>query len=148
MMDLSVKAKTDGTYKISIPSHTGFDFVVLEDLIWNKRIDLLKEDYSFDYFTSDDNYPFKLYFKPWALEPVEEADIDIYYYPENLVIRSRKQIEYAEITFYDLAGRVAYEFHEGNFFHIEKPISLPVGHYIVQLRSNDLVINRKVLVRK
>jgi len=148
MMDLSVKAIADGTYKISIPSHTGFDFVVLEDLIWNKRIDLLKEDYSFDYFTSDGNYPFKLYFKPWALQPVEEADIDIYYYPESLVIRSRKQIEYAEITFYDLAGRVVYKFHEENFFYIEKPISLPVGHYIVQLRSNNLVINRKVLVRK
>ena len=148
IMDLSVKATVDGTYKISIPSHVGFDFVVLEDLIWNKRIDLLEDDYSFDYFVDDGNYPFKLYFSPWALQPVEEADIDIYYYPENLVIRSRKQIDYAEITFYDLAGRVAYEFHEENFFRIEKPISLPVGHYIVQLRSNDLVVNRKVLVRK
>ncbi len=93
------------------------------------------------------HYPFKLYFTPWVLEPIEEADIQMYYYPEYLVVKSRKQVKQAEITFYDLAGRAVLEFNEQNFFHLEKPINIPAGHYIVQLRSGDLVMNEKILVR-
>jgi hypothetical protein len=148
MMDMFVSAEEDGNYTISIDKKKGFDFVVLEDLIWNKRIDLLEQDYSFDYFVSDGDYPFKLYFKDWALEPVSEEDIQIYYYPESIVVRSRKQIELAEITFYDLAGRIALDLVARDFHYFEEPVRLPVGHYIVQVRTGELVVNKKVLVRK
>ncbi len=147
MMDLFVQMGSDGNMKIKLSENHGFDFLVLEDLIWHTRTDLLEDDYEFDYFTSDGHYPFKLYFKPWVLEPIEEADIQMYYYPEFLVVKSRKQVKNADITFYDLAGRVVLEFSEQNFFHIEKPIHIPAGHYIVQLRSGDLVVNQKILVR-
>lgn len=148
MLDMAIRVSSDGTYKISIERSLNFNFVVLEDLILHTKINLLNEDYSFEYFTSDGDYPFKLYFSDWALQEVEESDIDIYYYPESLVVRSRKQVNFAEITFFDLAGREAFQFYERDFFLIEKPIHLPTGHYIVQLRSNDLVINKKVLVRR
>ena len=148
LMDLAVLACEDGTYTLSIDKNQGFDFVILEDLIWKKRIDLLQQDYSFEYLISDGDYPFKLYFKPWALESVNESDIEIYYYPESIVVRSRKQIDYAYITFYDLSGRIALQLEARDFHHYEQPISLPVGHYIVQVRTGDLVVNRKVLVRR
>lgn len=148
MLDMALQVSDNGIYKILIESNIGFDYVVLEDLIWNKKINLLKEDYSFEYFTSDGNYPFKLYFSDWALQALEESDIEIYYYPESIVVRSRKQVSFAEITFFDLAGREALQFYERDFFLIEKPINLPTGHYIVQLRSNDLVINKKILIRR
>lgn len=148
MMDLFVLSGEDETLKIELAENNGFDFLVLEDLIWNTRIDLLKNDYSFDYFKSDGHYPFKLYFTPWALEPIEEVDIQMYYYPEFLVIKSRKPIDYAEITLYDLAGRAVLEFHEQDFYYIKKPIHIPTGHYIAQFRSGDLVVNKKILVRK
>ncbi|NPD85916.1 T9SS type A sorting domain-containing protein [Lentimicrobium sp. L6] len=147
MMNLFVQMGTDGNMNIKLSENHGFDFLVLEDLIWHTRTDLLEDDYQFDYFTSDGYYPFKLYFKSWVLEPLEEADIQMYYYPEYLVVKSRKQVKQADIIFYDLAGRVVLEFSEQNFFYIEKPIQIPAGHYIVQLRSGDLVINEKVLVR-
>lgn len=147
MFDLYVRSGKNETLNISLDKINNLDFLVLEDLIWNTRTDLLKETYSFDYFSSDGNYPFKLYFKPWALEPIEELDIQMYYYPEYLVIKSRKPVDYAVITFYDLAGREALKFDEHDFFHIQKPIQIPTGHYIVQFRSGDLVINKKVLVR-
>lgn len=148
LMDLAVNSREDGKYTLSIEENAGFEFVVLEDLIWNKRIDLLKEDYSFDYFTSDGDYPFKLYFTPWALEPAKEDDIQIYYYPESIVVHSRKQIDHAILHFFDLAGKEVLELQLENFRHYEKAISLPFGHYIVQLKSGDLVVNKKVLVRR
>jgi len=148
MMDLFVESGEAGNYTISVGKHQGFGFLVLEDLIWKKRIDLLKQDYTFEYFVSDGQYPFKLYFSQWALEPVVEDDIQIYYYPESIVIRSKKQIEQADIIFYDLAGRKALEFEARDFHYFEKPIQLPAGHYIVQLRSGNLVTNKKVLIRK
>lgn len=147
MMNLFVQMGTDGNMKIKLLQNNGFDYLVLEDLIWHTRTDLLIEDYQFDYFTSDMHYPFKLYFKPWILEPIKEADIQMYYYPKFLVVKSRKQVKQADITFFDLAGRTVLEFSEQNFFHIEEPIHIPVGHYIVQLRSGDLVVNEKILVR-
>ncbi len=148
IMDLAVEAKTAGTYTLSIAHKTGFDFVVLEDLIWHKKIDLLKENYSFDYFTTDGAYPFKLYFEPWVLEPLNESDVEMYFYPESIVVNSRKQIKRAEITLFDLAGRVVEQFSPQNFFRFEQPVNLPTGHYILQLRSGDLVLNRKILVRR
>lgn len=147
MMDLFVQMGEGGRLKIKLNENHGFEYLVLEDLIWNTRTDLLENDYQFDYFTSDGHYPFKLYFKPWILEPIDESDIQMYYYPEYLVIKSRKQVKQAEIIFYDLAGRAVLEFNEQNFFHLEKPISIPAGHYIVQFRSGDLVVNEKILVR-
>lgn len=147
MMDLFVEAGVNGNYTISIDKNIGFDYLVLEDLIWKTRHNLLEEDYSFDYFTSDGHYPFKLYFSEWGTQPVEAGDIQIYYYPESIVVRSNKQIEQATIVFYDLMGRGVLEFNETDFHYFEHPVSLPVGHYIVQLRSNDVVVNTKVLVR-
>lgn len=148
MMDLFVEAGVNGNYTISINESIGFGYVVLEDLIWKTRHNLLEEDYSFDYFISDGHYPFKLYFSEWGTQPVEAGDIQIYYYPESIVVRSNKQIEQANIIFYDLMGRAVLEFNEQDFHYFEHPISLPVGHYIVQLRSNDVVVNTKVLVRR
>ncbi|NPD45806.1 hypothetical protein [Lentimicrobium sp. S6] len=147
MMDLFVEAGVNGNYTISIDKNIGFDYLVLEDLIWKTRHNLLEEDYSFDYFTSDGDYPFKLYFSEWGTQPVEAGDIQIYYYPESIVVRSSKQIEQAIIVFYDLMGRPVLEFNEQDFHYFEHPVSLPVGHYIVQLRSKDVVVNTKVLVR-
>ncbi len=147
MMNLFVEAKKGGEYTINVGNHEGCDFLVLEDLIWGKRIDLLKENYTFDYFTTDVDYPFKLYFSQWGMEPVTEDDIYIYYYPESIVVRSKKQIEQANIIFYDLAGRKVLEFEEQDFHYFEKPIQLPGGHYIVQLRTKDVVVSTKVLVR-
>jgi hypothetical protein len=147
IMDMAVKAEKDGTYTIQKLKNKDFDFVVLEDLIWNKRINLLEEDYTFDYFVSDGDYPFKLYFEPWALEPLNESDIDMYYYPETLVIRSRKQVEYADVYIYDLAGKLSLDFKIEDTFYFEKDIDLPTGHYIVQFRTTDVAINEKILVR-
>lgn len=147
IMDMAVKAEKDGTYNIQKLKNKDFDFVLLEDLLRNKRINLLEEEYSFDYFVSDGDYPFKLYFEPWALEPVNESDIDMYYYPETLVIRSRKQVEYADVYIYDLAGKLSLDFKMENSFYFEKDIDLPTGHYIVQFRTADVVINEKILVR-
>jgi len=147
-LDLGVVVSDHGTYTLSIERSIGFDYLILEDLIWERKVNLLKEEYTFEYFTSDGNYPFKLYFSDWAIQPLEESDIEIYYYPENIVINSRKQVHFAEITFYDLAGRIAFKFQEEDFFRIERPIALPTGHYIVQLRSNNLIINKKILVRR
>jgi len=65
------------------------------------------------------------------------------HYPESIVVTSRKQIETAEITFFDLAGRVVEQYTVQNFFRFEKAIKLPTGHYIVQLRASDLVVNKK-----
>ncbi len=146
-LDLFVLAGYNGRFNIHLDEKNNIDFLVLEDLIWNTRTDLLQDDYSFDYFESDGQYPFKLYFEPWALEPLEDVDINMYYYPEFLVVNSRKQVDYAEITFYDLAGRAALEFQESHFIHLQKAINLPGGHYIVQFRSGEVVLNRKVLVR-
>jgi hypothetical protein len=148
MLDMGVLGEYNTSFKLSIDENINFDFVVLEDLILNTKTDLLQEDYSFDYFTSDGNYPFKLYFKDWVLQPLEEADVEIYYYPESVVVRSKKQVDVAEITFFDLAGRVAEQYVARNFFVFEKPVDLPTGHYIVQLRTSDLVVNKKILVRK
>jgi len=147
MMDMSVLNNKDGQLTIKLQKNKDFDFVVLEDLIWNKRIDLLEEDYTFDYFVSDGDYPFKLYFEPWALEPINESDIDMYYYLETLIIRSRKQVEYADVYIYDLAGKLSLDFKMENSFYFEKDINLPGGHYIAQFISGDLVINKKVFVR-
>lgn len=148
MMDLALKSNTDGTYTISIDSNMGYDYLVLEDLIWNKRINLLEESYSFDYFSSDENYPFKLYFTDWVLQPLEEGDIEVYYYPESIVVRSRKMIKQADIIFYDLAGKAVLSYTENDFFKFEKAISLPTGHYIVQVRNANVVKNAKVLIRR
>ncbi|NPD45909.1 choice-of-anchor tandem repeat GloVer-containing protein [Lentimicrobium sp. S6] len=148
MMDLSVKCQSNGTFTISIDSNMGYDYLILEDLIWNKRINLLEESYTFDYFTSDGNYPFKLYFTDWVLQPVEEGDIEVYYYPESIVVRSRKMIKQADIIFYDLAGKAVMTYTENDFFKFEKAISLPTGHYIVQVRTDDVVKNTKVLIRR
>ncbi len=148
MIDLAFKALKNGNYTLSIGGNEGFDFVVLEDLIWHKKIDLLKENYSFDYFTTDGAYPFKLYFEPWVLEPLNESDVEMYFYPESIVVNSRKQIERAEIILFDLAGRAVEQFNPQNFFRFEQPVSLPTGHYILQLRSGEFVLNRKILVRR
>lgn len=148
MLDMAVSAYENGNYSISVHENINFDFLVLEDLILHTKTNLLKENYEFKYFTSDGNYPFKLYFKDWVLKPLEESDVEIYYYPESIVVRSTKQIETAEITIFDLAGRVAKQYQAQNFFKFEKPIYLPSGHYIVQLRTNDIVVNTKILVRK
>jgi len=147
MMDMSVHYNKDGQLTIKLQKNKDFDFVILEDLVWNKRINLLEENYTFDYFESDGDYPFKLYFEPWALESVNETDIEIYYYPESLVVRSRKQIEQAVISIYDLAGKTALQFDVEDFYYFEKPIQLPTGHYIVQFRNADLILNKKILVR-
>lgn len=146
MLDMSVLAGLDGEYSVSIDQAVGFDFVVLEDLILNAKTDLIKNSYRFEYFTSDENYPFKLYFQPWVLESLDESDVEIYYYPESIVVTSRKQIEIAEITFFDMAGRIAEQYVVKNFFHFEKPVVLPTGHYVAQLRTGDLVINKKIWV--
>lgn len=148
MMDLSVKCKSNGSFTISVDSNLGYSYLVLEDLIWNKRINLLEEDYQFDYFASDGNYPFKLYFTDWVLQPVEEGDIEIYYYPESIVVRSRKMIKQADIIFFDLAGKAVLSYTENDFFKFEKAISLPTGHYIVQVRTANVVKNTKVLIRR
>lgn len=148
MMDLAVKCESNGSFTISIDSNMGYDYLMLEDLIWNKRINLLEESYTFDYFTSDGNYPFKLYFADWVLQPVEEGDIEVYYYPESIVVRSRKMIKQADIIFYDLAGKAVLSFTKNDFFKFEKAISLPTGHYIVQVRTADVVKNTKVLIRR
>ena len=147
MMDLSVKCQSNGTFTISIDSNMGYEYLVLEDLIWKKRINLLEESYTFDYFASDGNYPFKLYFTDWVLQPVEESDIEVYYYPESIVVRSRKMVEQAEIIFYDLTGKAVLSYTENDFFKFEKAISLPTGHYIVQVRTPSFVKNTKVLIR-
>lgn len=148
VMDLFVQAAIDGIFTLSVDKNVGFDFVVLEDLIWDTKIDLLNQDYPFEYFTTDEQYPFKLYFNKEALNPPSEGDIQIYYYPESIVVKSSKLIDFAYITFYDLAGRVALELEAKDFVYFEKPVILPVGHYIVQLRSADFTVNHKVLVRK
>lgn len=148
MLNLAVRSGTTANYTLGIEKLDQFDFVVLEDLILHKKTNLLEEDYTFKYFTSDGNYPFKLYFQPWVLEPLEESDIEMYYYPESIVVQSRKQIKIAEITFFDLAGRVAGQYVVKNFFRFEKPVDLPTGHYVVQLRTSDLIVNKKILVRK
>jgi hypothetical protein len=148
MLDMAVLAGVNGSYTLSIDQNVGFDFVVLEDEILHTRTNLLEEDYSFDYFTSDGNYPFKLYFKDWVLQPLQESDVEIYYYPESIVVRSKKQVEVAEITFIDLAGRVAEQYVARNFFKFEQAVDLPSGHYIVQLRTSNLVVNKKILVRR
>jgi hypothetical protein len=147
MLDLSVLAPERGHYKISIAENNNFDFVVLEDLILHTKTDLLKENYAFEYFPTDGNYPFKLYFKDWVLEPLEEGDIQMYFYLNRLVLSSKKQIQSADITFYDLVGRVALEFKEQNFFQIEKLVDIPAGHYIVQVRSREVIKNLKIFVR-
>jgi hypothetical protein len=148
MIDLAVLAGLRGEYTLSVDKNIGFEFIILEDLIWQRKIDLLKENYSFEYFESDGHYPFKIYFKSWVLEPLTEGDVFIYYYPENIVIESRKQIKNAQIMFYDLSGREAYSFTAEYFFRLEKPIHLPTGHYIVQLSTSETVVNKKILVRK
>jgi hypothetical protein len=148
IMDMAVKAEKDGTYTIQKLKNKDFDFVVLEDLIWNKRINLLEEEYSFDYFVSDGDYPFKLYFEPWALEPVNESDIDIYFYSESLIIRSRKEVEYADVFIYDMMGKLSLDFKMENSFFFKEEVHLPTGHYIAQFRTKDVVINRKIWVLK
>lgn len=146
MLDMAVLVGIGGTYGISIDENVNFDFVVLEDLILGTRTNLLEEDYSFEYFISDGNYPFKLYFKEWALEPLEEADVHMYFYLDRLTVSSRKQVKNAQITFYDLVGRVVLEFNEQDFFDLEKQVDIPAGHYIVQFRSGDVVENLKIFV--
>lgn len=147
MMNLFVNSSVDGEYSIHVNKHDTYSFLVLEDLIWRKRIDLLKQDYSFEYFTSDGDYPFRLYFSQWGLDPVSEEDVQIYYYPESIVVKSRKQIEHAEIVFYDLVGREALTLIAQDFHHYKQAIQLPAGHYIVQLRTGELITNTKILVR-
>lgn len=148
MLDMAIQVSDNGIYTVGIERNIGFDYLVLEDLIWEKKINLLEGDYSFEYFKSDGYYPFKLYFSEWAIQPIEESDIEIYYYPERLVVRSKKQVGSAEINIFDLAGRKSLTFKEKNFFFIEKPIPLPTGHYIVQLRSGELMVHKKILVRR
>jgi len=148
MMDLFVESGNNGNYTISVDKHQGFDFLVLEDLIWNKRIDLLEQDYNFDYFVSDGHYPFKLYFSEWAMQAVADEDVQIYYYPESIYVRSSKQIDDAQILFYDLAGRVVLELQAHDFHYFEKHIDLVGGHYIVQLKTGDLVVNRMIWVQR
>jgi hypothetical protein len=147
MLDMAVIVRSNGNYRVSIAENKGFDFVVLEDLILNTKTDLLKQDYTFSYFTTDGHYPFRLYFKDWAIRPLEEADVEIYYYPESIVVQSRKQIDQAEIRFFDMAGRKVQTYNAKNFTRFEKPVSLSAGHYVVQLRTSDLVVNKKILVR-
>ena len=146
MLDLGVSVGLEGMYSISIDEALNFDFVVLEDLILHTKTDLLKEDYNFKYFTSDGNYPFRLYFKKWAQEPLNESDIDMYFYLDKLVLSSRKQIEKADIVIYDLVGRAVLEFQEQDFFYFEEKVDIPAGHYVVQVRSNDFVKNLKIFV--
>jgi len=146
MLDFAVYAGVEGDFNISISENVNFDFVYLEDLILGTKTNLMDEDYNFQYFLSDGNYPFKLYFKPWVIEPLEETDIEMYFYLDRLVVSSRKQIDYANIKFYDMSGKVAFEFDEQNFFQFEKLVNISGGHYIVQLRSGDVVSNLKVFV--
>lgn len=147
MMSLFVNSSEDGEFSIHVNEDEALDFLVLEDLIWRKRIDLLKQDYSFEYFTSDGDYPFRLYFNQWGIDPVSEEDVQIYYYLESIVVKSKKQIERTEIVFYDLVGREALVLMAQDFHHFKQAIQLPAGHYVVQLRTGDLISNTKILVR-
>jgi len=56
-------------------------------------------------------------------------------------------VEYADVYIYDLEGKLSLDFKMENTFYFEKDIDLPTGHYIVQFRTADVVINEKILVR-
>jgi hypothetical protein len=147
-VNLGVWAGVDAHFTISIEENINFEFVVLEDLILNQRTDLLEEDYTFKYFTTDLNYPFKLYFKEWFLVPPDNDDIEVFYFPDQLTVRSKKLIDIAEITIFDLAGREALQFVEKDFFVLEKNILLPEEHYIVRVRNNYFNKRIKIFVGK
>jgi hypothetical protein len=96
-------ANGNGTYTISAIETSEFANVVLEDKIANVQINLLVEDYSFEYNTSDDANRFIIHFTP--LGTPEHMANSISIWSSNQTIYVQAPAISGDIVVYNMMGQ-------------------------------------------
>lgn len=76
----------------------------------------------------------------------ENENINIFYSNDRFIIQSKDFISKADISIYDMSGKIVYELSEHDFYQMEKSILLNSGNYVVQVRTSKELINQKMSV--
>lgn len=80
------------------------------------------------------------------VQKVEKSNFKIYYSQERLIIQSKEYISQAQISIFDMSGRLFYELVEHDFTNIEKPVHLKSGAYVVQVQADSKMMSEKIMV--
>jgi hypothetical protein len=152
VIPLGFKVGMEGTYKIVSAEFANFredQEVILEDLQTNSftRI-VLDSEYEFSASPIDKEHRFNLHFKSSSLEPDDDGlqAVRIYSSEQTVYIQTPDNIP-AEVTIFDIMGReVAREQTNGDtIFKIN--LTTKSGYYLVQVKTNDQFITKKVFIK-
>jgi hypothetical protein len=101
---LSFAAGLAGNYTISIDETNGMEYIFLEDLLTGQAIDLLNDDYAFEYSIGDNSDRFLLHFNLLSVDELIDNSVQIYSTDNIVNINFDKEYE-GEITVFDVMGR-------------------------------------------
>ncbi len=135
--------------KISIKEAPNFAGIILEDLFNGNKVDLLKDDYVFDYATTDNANRFKLHFSFLGTEDVATAaeELKIFTNESDLIIKSKESLVNSSVQVYDIQGRMVYSTDLQSATYQRIPLSLGTGNYIVKLIGAKKVTSQKVFLK-
>jgi hypothetical protein len=143
-VDLSFFAGVSGDYMISIDETNGMQYIFIEDHFTNQITDLLSDDYSFSYNTSDDPERFTLHFTLMSVQESEINPFQIYTAENMLNVRLNENIE-GIIRVHDIMGR---ELGNQTITSSEHSFSLTgKSVYLISVTTNEGTFTEKVYVQ-
>lgn len=146
VLPLYFEAGKSGNYTVAA-TEMKIENVYLEDILTGKFIDLSKENYSFDYSTSDNTHRFNLHFGKKTATDVKKVvatnAVNIYSFEKDVYISNLQGASKIEI--FDIMGKnVALQTSENSFTKISLSIS---GTYVVKVFDKNGVSVQKVIIK-
>jgi hypothetical protein len=142
-MPLYFRSGTSGEFTLEVVETSGFETVILEDLLTGEKTDLLKNVYSFNYSTLQTDNRFVLHFAPLSVAGVQSSEINIFA-GEGIVTVNINEPGVSHISVYDVAGRKITEMEAAQGRNV---LRLNRGFYIVSVEVDNSLVTGKVIVK-
>ena len=141
---MGFKANGSGTYTIEATETSDFETVLLEDKATGIITDMLINSYTFNYKAGDDENRFVIHFGDISTE-TETGGFVIYSSQGNIVVYNINN-QQGDVYVYNVVGQLlgSVSLQDGiNNITLDNA----QGYYIVNVRTSENVVNRKVYIR-
>ena len=138
-----------GDVTFSVSNTGDYSQLIIEDINEGKFIDLLKENYTFQYSIDEASEGrFVLHFNREILNENEPSvNINIYNRSNTIIIDSDENLIDATLVIYNISGQIVFSKQYSKINHTEVSTDLSEGVFLLELVSNNGILTKKIAVK-
>jgi 5'-nucleotidase len=144
-LPMAFTSETEGLYTIKAIEASDFTSVQLEDLVTGETVNILDEDYTFNYQTGSTVDRFVLHFAPVGIEENSQEDVRIYSFADRVYVHVEDAAN-TQVNVYNLLGQQVLGEQAENGMNVIR-VTENSGYYIVEVVSATSVKTAKVFIQ-